>query len=76
MLQNPFLGIVYKGPKLGKSEREAPKGEGGRPQEATLEKAQCLQLWKFSGCPPGGLGKRRRPRGEAPWRAVCPGENT
>lgn len=30
--------------KLGKSEREAPKGEGGRPQEATLEKAQCLQL--------------------------------
>lgn len=51
-----------KGPKLGEPEREAPRGAGRRPQEATLKKAQCPQLWTLSSRPPG-LGKRGKGEG-------------
>lgn len=53
---------MCKGPKLGKPEREAPPGKGRGPQEATLKKARCPQLWTFSSHPPG-LGKRRKREG-------------
>lgn len=49
---------MYRGPKLGELEREAPRGKGRRPQK----KAQCPQLWTFSSRPPG-LGKRRKGEG-------------
>lgn len=53
---------MCKGPKQGKPEREAPPGKGRGPQEATLKKARCPQLWTFSSRPPG-LGKRRKREG-------------
>lgn len=53
---------MCKSPKLGEPEREAPPGEGRGPQEATLQKAQCPQLWTFSSRPPG-LSKKRKKEG-------------